>query len=259
MGYYILDRPAGTLPFRQGAGSQLSSVAQTGAQGIQDMIYRKAAGEAGLQPSYERDAAGNWKIGYKPKSEDAGDFKTKMMLALAGFTPMETILGEENVQQQSPFKVGEAAGGQVLTPFGSTKKDGYIYDAAGKQVGEYDPSYVPEKVAEPYTETVRQALRTQVLDDPIARKAVGIPKAEETPEQAFEKSYQRTIGRETGKAKAAADIQPSRSEVQKMVQALQVKKATTEDIKGYIVASGYDPEQEPFRSMLSSWWQFWTK
>ncbi len=187
MSYYqVLDRPEGTYPFKQGIGTQLSGISRAGAKGMTDMIFRKAAEREGMTPSYKRTAPGEWDVGYeKPKEQD---FKTKMMLYLAGFAPPPKGV-EKQVEEISPFKVGEAGGGEVMTPFGTTAEGGQYKDPTGKIIGEYAPGAEGERMAEP----VRTKLRQQISYDEFARKAFGMPKKEKEEPEGYQESLSNAI------------------------------------------------------------------
>ena len=67
----IMDRPEGTYGFAPGIMQQLSPLMEGVTKGLGDRIYRKAASNAGLTPSFKKDAQGNWLTEYDKPSKDA--------------------------------------------------------------------------------------------------------------------------------------------------------------------------------------------
>ena len=170
MSYYrVLDRPEGTYPYRQSSFEQGGKALKVGAEVSQDYAIRKAVEKEGLEPSFKKDpTTGKWTISYeKPSGKDS---KFQLQMWLAGLSPEPPGGMKEGVKEVSPFKVGEAGGGEVITPFGATTKEGEIFSPGGKRIGEYAPGWKPAKTTEP----TRTALKESITEDPFARAAMGL-------------------------------------------------------------------------------------
>ncbi len=236
MSYYqILDRPEGTYPFKQSVGTQLSGISRAGAKGMTDMIFRKAAEREGMTPSYKRTAPGEWDVGYEmPKKED---FKEKMMLYLAGFAPPPKGV-EKQVEEVAPFKVGEAGGGEVMTPFGTTAEGGYYKDPGGKTIGEYAPGAEGERMPGP----VRTQLRSEISGDEYARKVFGLPRKTLTVEEKAKEAVALTKKKEEFAGPKEKKWTSKERYLISAIKQMKEQNASIEEIRDKIFLEKHAPE-----------------
>ena len=247
MGYQILDRPAGTLGYKQGMGEQLAGIGGEVFEGLnkgmKDNIFRKAIGNSQLEPSYEQDAEGNWKVKYAPKKTGrVSDQKFKIGMALGGYAPMSSIVagGEKTMKDTAPFAFPTTEGGSAGTPPGATAKDGIYYDAQGNEIGSYLEEAGPENKldAKSYDNVVRQALRQQVMGDPIMSSTLGLKKEKTVEEKAQEKvDLENAVNKVKGE-KYGADERKMVS----IIRQYKNRNAPVEDIQKRIRLAGYEPE-----------------
>jgi hypothetical protein len=184
MGYQVLDRPEGTYGYNPGFMQNVTSAAKALEDWMKkqekkkkDAAIREAIKNEQLTPKYEYDSAtGEWKESWeKPKVKEPKEqsFIKDLLSGLAGLKPMEEIMPKETIQQVSPLSVGQAEGGEVLTPPGATYKDGIIYDPQGNKIGEYLPGQEPKAQPAAVPDIMRQNLG--VTQGELVRKIFGLP------------------------------------------------------------------------------------
>jgi len=183
----VLGRPEGTSAYDPGFMQNVTSAAEaletwmtkqdkkkTDAV-IREAIRREVGIDLpeGIEPNkiYENIISEKAKAQYKRPKEQS--FIKDLLSGLAGFKPMEEIMSKETIQQVSPLSVGQAEGGEVLTPPGATYKDGITYDAQGNQIGEYLPGQEPTKQPAAVPDIMRQNLG--VTQGELVRKIFGLP------------------------------------------------------------------------------------
>ena len=186
MAYYVLNRPEGTLATKPSLGRDvLSSLTGGLGKGIRNEIAREALRREGLEREviYDPETGEQKETWGKPKAASTGDISKRFLQAITGLRGMEDIVDVENV---APRKVGEAAGGEVLAPAGSTYKDGYIYDPSGKIIGEYEKGHEPTPSPDALRSQIVQSLEKKgITKSEMERKALGLPKATKAPKKSF--------------------------------------------------------------------------
>lgn len=155
-----------------------------------DDSARKAA-EQGLQLSgITTDENGNPKLEYKnPAFEKRDGFKSEDLLAvLSGIRPPSAMGMNKNTVDPNifaPKSVGQAEGGQVLTPLGSTVRDGVIYDSAGNRIGETTDESLPNVPDAITDSSIREVLNNKLrMGDAVTSRAAGITPTESPEYQA---------------------------------------------------------------------------
>lgn len=256
MSYYqILDRPAGTFGYQQGAGEQLGGVAGEIMKGVQkgqnDAIFRKALAGGQMEPEFTVDENGKTKITYKPKkAASATDLKNKLGMALAGFTNMSSVPGLENTPAASPFTMPTTEGGKAGTPPGATAKDGQYFDAQGNVIGEYDPTIGPgTKDTGAMDSAIREALKQSVGGDEYKRAALGLKAPEKSIEQkATEKAvFDKTVEEIKG-PKPAYTVAQAINILSDPMKAMTLKKSYPDQyaqLENLVLKSG-QPAHETF-------------
>ena len=186
MGYQVVqfETPAGNYARDPGFMQNVTSAAKALEDWMKkqekkkkDAAIREAIKNEQLTPKYEYDSAtGEWKESWeKPKVKEPKEqsFIKDLLSGLAGLKPMEEIMPKETIQQVSPLSVGQAEGGEVLTPPGAIYKDGIIYDPQGNKIGEYLPGQEPKAQPAAVPDIMRQNLG--VTQGELVRKIFGLP------------------------------------------------------------------------------------
>jgi len=187
MGYQVLDRPENTYATNPGWLQNVTSAAKALEDWMKkqekkkkDAAIREAIKNEQLTPKYERDPkTEEWTETWeKPKVNQRENSSMKDIISvLAGIKPIESVVPKETLQQISPLSVGQAEGGEVMSPPGATYKDGIIYDAQGTKIGEYLPGTEPTKQVAAVPDIMRQNLG--VTQGELVRKIFGLPAKKE--------------------------------------------------------------------------------
>ncbi|MFA6142389.1 MAG: hypothetical protein WC738_03740 [Candidatus Omnitrophota bacterium] len=214
MSYFqILDRPAGTLGYQQGAGEQLAGMSSELASGVKDAIFRKALQNSQLEPEFEVGEDGKMKIKYKTKkAPTATEMKNRLELYANGFTPASSVSPalDTEIKKNAPFTMPFSDGGKVGTSPGTIAKDGYYYNKNDTKfenpIGEYDEAAGPgTKDTATYDSVAREALKRQLTGMKKPEKTIE-QKAQESVDLDKAKEKIRGPGYITDKAQSAAEL-----------------------------------------------------
>lgn len=174
MAYYIIPRPAGTLPFKPGAADPLVSMSEGLAggftKGVEAALADDKAKKLGLEPEYTMDGSGQTSTTYKkPKGADFN--KDNFLLALSGLIPLENGVPPDMLK----------TAGQSMDPYNKA-----LIDVPGEETPTIQsPQVTPEQL--------RAVLRSSVENDPWKRQALGIPQEKETKTPTFEENLRSAI------------------------------------------------------------------